>query len=69
MGKDAVISLRSFSVEIVSDGSFVLTIFYRASDGSDVENDVYTFSTSAKLVKFVKKELLTPKAAPAEVAE
>lgn len=65
---DVVITLSGFSVDVASDNSYVLNVYYKASDGHSVDNDTFTFSTGAKLTRFLKKELLAPKTPPVEDA-
>ena len=61
----------SFDVEFLGgDESFLLTVAYKDEDGQEAGvPDRFSFSTSAKLIKFIKKNLLPASGSDEPAAE
>lgn len=54
------LTVDDFTVEFLGgDGSYVLTVAYKDENGQEAGvPDRFSFSTAAKLLKFIKKNLL-----------
>ena len=57
---EQTVFVANWSVDPLDDGSYLLTISYKDKEGSYTgKQDRFSFSTSAKLLKFIKKNLLS----------